>query len=185
MPPATRTAAAIIITTIGLALLAACGGSSSAGSGGNQSTGGSPSSTGAGGASSAFVSHALAFARCVRAHGVPNFPDPSSNGAFSKQALLQLGVSKSRLRAAMRPCPFPSGQAPLTAQDQQDYLKAAACMRSHGIASFPDPAFSGGSVTFPIPSGIDTTSQRFIQARQICAKLIPVGLPYHGSGGGS
>jgi hypothetical protein len=179
MRPAARTAVAIIIATVGLALLAACGGSSSTGSGG------SPSATGAPSAPSAFVSQVLAFARCVRAHGVPNFPDPNSNGAFSKQALLQLGVSKSRLRAAMSPCPFPARQAPLTAQDQQDYLKAAACMRSHGIPNFPDPTFSGGSVDFPIPTSIDTTSERFSQARQTCVKFIPAGLPYHGSGNGS
>jgi hypothetical protein len=178
MRPAARTAA-VLIATVGLALLAACGGSSSSGSGG------SPSSTGAGSSSSAFVTQVLAFARCVRAHGVPNFPDPNSSGVFSKQALLQLGVSNSRLRAAMRPCPFPTRQAPLTAQDQQDYLKAAACMRSHGIPNFPDPTFAGGTVNFPIPSSIDTTSGRFSHARQTCVKFIPAGLPYHGSGNGS
>jgi hypothetical protein len=178
MRPAARTAA-VIIATVGLALLAACGGSSSTGSDGRSS------STGAGSASSAYVSQVLAFARCVRAHGVPNFPDPNSSGAFSKQALVELGVSKSRLRAAMAPCPFPATQAPLTARDQQDYLKAAACMRSHGIPNFPDPTFSGGSVNFPIPSSIDTTSEQFSQARQTCVKFIPAGLPYHGSGNGS
>jgi hypothetical protein len=186
MRPAARTAA-VIIATAGLALLTACGGSSSTGSGGRPSSTrtSSASSTGAGGASSAYVSQVLAFARCVRAHGVPNFPDPNSSGAFSKQALVELGVSKSRLRAAMAPCPFPARQAPLTARDQQDYLKAAACMRSHGIPNFPDPTFSGGSVNFPIPSSIDTTSEQFSQARQTCVKFIPAGLPYHGSGNGS
>ena len=178
-PPPARTGAAII-ATVALALLAAaCSGS--------PSSKGSPSSTGTGGASSAFVSHELAFARCVRAHGVPNFPDPqpSSNGKFPGSGAQQLGVSDSVLRVASRACQnlLPAGQAALTAHQQQDYLRGAACMRSHGIASFPDPAFSGGGVHFPIPSSIDTTSERFTQARQTCARLIPAGLPYSGSGG--
>jgi hypothetical protein len=66
----------------------------------------------------------------------------------------------------------------ITAQDQQDYLKAAACLRSHGITNFPDPTFSDGTVKFDIPSSIDTHSTQFIPAAQICAKLIPAGLPY-------
>ncbi|HEY4747355.1 MAG TPA: hypothetical protein VIH38_07310 [Steroidobacteraceae bacterium] len=64
--------AGVLAVTAGLVLLtAACGGS--------PSSSGSPSSTGTGGASSSFVSHELAFARCVRAHGVPNFPDPATD----------------------------------------------------------------------------------------------------------
>ena len=168
--PAARAAAAIIATAA-LALPAAACGS------------GSPSSTGSGGTSSAYAAHALAFARCVRAHGMPDFPDPDSRGVFPKAALP--GVSVSRIRAAERPCSnlLTGGQPPLTARDQQDYLKAAACMRSHGITGFPDPVFSRGSVSFPIPSSIDTRSQRFAQDRRTCAKLIPAGLPYSGNSG--
>jgi len=175
-PRPRRTRAAAIITVMAAALLtAACGGSSS-------STG-TASSPHAGGAASS--PSGLAFARCVRSHGIPNFPDPiDSSGHFSKTALQQLGVSDSRLRTVEDACQnlLPAGPAPLTAQDQQDYLRAAACMRSHGIAGFPDPVFSGGSVSFPTPpAGFATSSPRFIQARQTCERLIPAGLPYSGS----
>ena len=126
----------------------------------------------------------------MRSHGVPNFPDPpqSFNGKFPGSSPQQLGVSESRIRAATGACqnllPAVQGQAPLTAQDQQDYLRAAACMRSHGITNFPDPVFSGGGVSFTIPSSsIDTRSPHFTQARQTCQRLIPAGLPYSGSGG--
>ena len=38
---------------------------------------------------------------------------------------------------------LPAGPAPLTARDQQDYLRAAACMRAHGVTIAPDhPAYS-------------------------------------------
>lgn len=168
--PAARTSAAIIATAALVLPAAAC-------------SGGSPPATGTGGGSSAYAAHALAFARCVRAHGVPDFPDPDSRGVFPKAAVP--GASVSRIRAAERPCAslLSSGRPPLTAHEQQDYLTAAACMRSHGITGFPDPVFSGGSVSFPIPSSIDTRSERFAQARQACARLIPAGLPYSGNSG--
>jgi hypothetical protein len=180
-PQRARVAAVITVTAAGL-LAAACGGSpSSTGSPSSAGSGGSPAAGG-----SANSPSALAFARCVRSHGVPNFPDPDSSGQFSKEELRQLGVSDSRLRAAEDPCQnlLPAGQAPLTAQQQQDYLKAAACMRAHGVANFPDPAFSGGGVHFSIPSSIDTSSAPFTQARQACVRLIPAGLPYNNRSGG-
>jgi hypothetical protein len=178
-PRPRRTRAAAVITVMAAALLmAACGGS--------LSSTGTASSPNAGG--SADSPSGLAFARCVRSHGIPNFPDPiDSSGHFSKTALRQLGVSDSRLRTAENACQnlLPAGPAPLTAQEQQDYLRAAACMRSHGVTSFPDPVFSGGGVSFPTPpAGFDTGSPRFVQARQICERLIPAGLPYSGSGSG-
>ena len=182
-PPWSRRAriAAVITVMAATALLtAACSASpSSAGSGGSPNAGGSASHP-----------SALAFSSCMRSHGVPNFPDPppSFNGKFPGSSPQQLGVSESRIRAASEACQdlLPAEQAPLiTARDQQDYLKGAACMRSHGITNFPDPVFSGGSVNFPIPPSIDTSSRRFIQARQTCERLIPAGLPYSSGSGGS
>jgi len=156
---------------------------------------GSPSSTGSGGSltagGSANSSSAVAYSRCVRAHGVPNFPDPDSNGQIPKEAVVPAlrEVGDSRAKAATNACANlnPAGQESptLTAREQQDYLRAAACMRSHGITNFPDPVFSGGSVHFPIPLSIDTSSTPFTQARQTCERLIPAGLPYSGSGSGS
>jgi hypothetical protein len=108
------------------------------------------------------------------------------NGSV-QQFAQQLGVSVSRLRAALDACvnlnPKANGQGsqPLTAQEQQDYLRAAACMRSHGVPSFPDPSFSGGHVSFSIPSSINTSSPQVVHAIQVCQKLIPAGLPYSGS----
>ena len=51
-------------------LSAACNGSPSSTTGGSSNAGGSANSK------------ALAYARCVRSHGVPDFPDPNSNGNF-------------------------------------------------------------------------------------------------------
>jgi len=71
----------------------------------------------------------------------------------------------------------PAGQT-ITPADQADYVKGAACMRSHGVPAFPDPTFRNNSVTFDIPSSIDTKSSRFKSAAAVCVTLIPPGLPY-------
>jgi hypothetical protein len=124
----------------------------------------------------------------VRSHGVPDFPDPGSNGQIpndAKRALRE--VSDSVAKAATYACrnlnPAGQGSPPLTAQGQQDYLRAAACMRSHGFANFPDPTFPGGRMNIFIPSSIDTKSRQFTQAQQTCARFVPAGLRYSGSGG--
>jgi hypothetical protein len=69
----------------------------------------------------------------------------------------------------------------ITPADQADYLKGARCMRSHGVADFPDPTFENNSVRFKIPSSIDTNSSRFKSAAATCSKAIPPGLPYSNS----
>ena len=127
----------------------------------------------------------------MRSHGVPDFPDPDSSGQIPKEAAVRAlrEVSDSLARAATYACanlnPAGQGSPTLTAQEQQDYLKAAACMRSHGITNFPDPTFPGGRANLPrIPSSIDTSSPQFTQARQTCTKLVPAGLPGSRSGSG-
>lgn len=129
----------------------------------------------------------------MRSHGVPKFPDPSGKGGIPKEEVIQAdnAVSGSQVQAAQNACKdlLPAGGSlsgratqTVTGQQQVDYLKAAACMRSHGITDFPDPTFSHGQVHFRLPARIDIHAHRFTQARQTCQKLIPAGLPYSGSG---
>jgi hypothetical protein len=91
---------------------------------------------------------ALAFARCMRSHGVQHWPDPGSNGQFDKSELRQLGVSKSEINAAQSACQhlFPFSSGPTRAQQQardRAALAFAACMRARGFANFPDPTAQG------------------------------------------
>jgi hypothetical protein len=141
-PASVRTAAAIIGTASLVLLAAACGGSpSSAGS-----------STGSGGASTAgrtTSSQLLAFARCVRSHGVANYPDPNSSGKLPTATPQQLGVSSAQYQAAQNACQhlLPNGAGgPTPAQVQQQrnsLLPYARCMRTHGVPNFPDPDSRG------------------------------------------
>jgi hypothetical protein len=78
------------------------------------------------------------------------------------------------------------GQTPrqtITPADHADYLKAARCMRSHGVPDFPDPTFENNSVKFNVPSSIDANSPQAKSAAAICVKLIPAGLPYSNTQG--
>jgi hypothetical protein len=132
------------------------------------------------------LGEALAFARCMRSHGIPNWPDPTDDGGFDKSKLRQLGVSGSRIRAIEESaCNLPLGgrsKGPaITAADRVDYLQAAACMRRHGFPGFPDPTFRGNDVQTDIPSSIDQDAPRFRSAAAACTKLIPAGLPYSGN----
>ena len=138
-PRAPRTVAAILAGAA-LALLAACSsGPSSAGSGGSANAKESSSSP------STNSQMVLAFSRCVRAHGVPNFPDPDSSGVLPKRQVAQLMAGNPQFPAAHRACEhlLPNGGQPTQAQVQQawnDMRNFARCMRSHGVPSWPDPA---------------------------------------------
>jgi hypothetical protein len=57
--------------------------------------------------------HLLAFARCVRAHGVTNFPDPTAQGQLHPQMLAAAGVDlhAPNVIAAARACVPASGGA--------------------------------------------------------------------------
>jgi hypothetical protein len=151
-PPAARTLAAVIATAALALLAAACGASSTS----------SPQS--------ADEHAALGFSRCMRSHGVSNFPDPDAQGNFPP---FQTGVSKQTSTAANDVCKhlLPSGGGgggAGTRGDQQKLafaLKVARCMRSHGFPTYPDPttssASSQGSGTRFAGTGIDTKSPQF------------------------
>jgi hypothetical protein len=171
-------------------IVAACGGEPSTPGVATAST--TTTSRSAGGAT--HTSGLLAYSSCMRSHGVPNFPDPDGSGGIPKQGVINAegAVSSSQATLAQNGCAhlLPTGgslsghaRQTVTVQDQQYYLNAVACMRAHGIANFPDPVFSGGGVSFTQPPGIDTSSTQFVQANQICRRLIPAGLPDSGSGG--
>jgi hypothetical protein len=161
----------ILVLVAALALLAAgCGG------GGSPGVASITSSTTT--HTTATQSGAVAFARCMRSHGLPGWPDPNSQGVFDKSALEQLGFSKSAVRAAELPCghllPEIGGRAPQdTAQQTRtqtaDELSFARCMRSHGVSRFPDPTAQGQlSVEMVQAQGIDVHSPPVLHVVQAC-----------------
>lgn len=120
---------------------------------------------------------ALAFARCMRAHGLPGWPDPTSTGGFDKSTLRQLGYSKSRVRAVEQSACgrfLPADGTPGETVQQQrtrlaDELSFARCMRSHGVRQFPDPDARGElSIEMVRAQGIDTHSPAILQTVRTC-----------------
>jgi hypothetical protein len=159
----------MLAVTAGIALLASgCGGSTSSGPSGSSSTGGSSK-----------YQKELAFSECMRSHGVPNFPDPSSNGALtvtnSGAATGSAGGSHSAMLAAEQTCRhlLPNGGQPSQAQQQRNVkqeLKFVQCMRSHGEPNMPDPGSNGA---LPAGSGVNPQSPQFQKAQQACQSLLP------------
>ena len=187
---AARTAAAIIAMAALALLAAACGGSPSA-------AGAAASSTAGGAANSP---SAVGYSHCMRAHGVPNFPDPTSNGGIPKTGAQELGVSDSRLQAAQSACQhqLPTADS-LQQQSQQCFLagdcpqalvqrilaaerRFARCMRSHGVPNWPDPSLdSEGRPGFNlVPVGIthsQTHSPPITTKITECERLDPSPVP--------
>jgi len=139
----------------------------------------------------------LRYVQCLQTHGEPNFPEPVFHGRTANIEITpSSGVDPNspQFTAAANACKhlLPNDGVPskgsegqiITPADQTDYLKGAACMRSHGVPDFPDPTFKNNSVTFRSSSSIDTTSSQFKSALATCDKLIPAGLPYSSSNGG-
>ena len=98
----------------------------------------------------------LAFARCMRANGVPNFPDPAPGGGFE----VPNGTSPAALRTAREKCArlMPAGPGsgpPPSAQMLAKVLRISSCIRRHGVREWPDPR---SSVPHPLPAGIDVVT---------------------------
>jgi hypothetical protein len=124
------------------ALIAACGSSSPSAS---SSSAGSSASASTGSSS---ASSTLAFSKCMRASGVPNFPDLGSNGMRiegSGQTISVNGVSidAPAFVTAREKCerymPHTQATQAHSAQQTRRGLQFARCMRSHGVPNFPDP----------------------------------------------
>lgn len=166
------------------------GSSTSATSSSSASSGPSSGSSASQGSSTSPDSQAVAYSACVRAHGVPNFPDPkvtTHGNEVSVAIAINPAISGNpNFQSAQQACrkllpgggPGEGSNHQISPQEQSQYLKAAACIRSHGIPNFPDPTFSGGGVHVS-QKGINLHSPQARAAEEACQSLIPGGL--HGN----
>jgi hypothetical protein len=112
----------------------------------------------------------LAFSRCMRAHGLRNFPDPNAQGMFPPLNQQALGVPKQQSLAVQNVCErLLSGGGSATPQQVRQKLafgvKVALCLRTHGYPNFPDPTRLAPQ---SLPPGIDLNSPRFQAAEAAC-----------------
>jgi hypothetical protein len=136
---------------------------------------------------SAAADPGIEFATCMRAHGVPNFPDPGGGGG-GIQIPIGSGVNPAApaFQQAQKSCRrlLPgggSGPGQATAQEKQTMVRLAQCMRAHGVSGFPDPISSppsspvGFSIAFgrpgafiAVPNTINVQAPAFKQAALKC-----------------
>ncbi len=178
-----------LLLAAGFALgLAACGSSSSSST--------AVAGTGTAGTGTAGTGNRLQarvnLAKCLRAHGV-NVPDPTSGGGpggggggvfrslrdippTQQQSLRQ--ACASQFTAAF---PLLNASPAQRAQFQQQLVKFAQCMRSHGV-NIPDPTTTGtGGFGFGRAfRSVDRNSPAFQSAATACASV----RPRFGRGGG-
>jgi hypothetical protein len=130
------------------------------------------------------------FSACIRAHGLPDFPDPQSAGAGG-------GYPSGSLNPYLTRAAFTTRQGPVTpqyytpqflaaekkcnalglasgfvitpAQIRQNVKQEIAqdeCLRKHGFPGMPDPDPQGGQM---LPASIDLNSPLFRAAQKRCA----------------
>lgn len=172
----------------GTALLtAACSGTpatsptSTASSISSSSRASSDPDTSATGGGSATYKKAIAYAQCMRAHDVPDFPDPLPNGGFGLSPGVTGGVGgqvSPQYQAAENACASLSPVGNLSPQQQRQalsqLLKVSACMRSHGYPTFPDPTFGSDGIVLHIV-GFDRSSPQFQAALRTCLSVGQIG----------
>ncbi len=176
-----------VLTAVAIAVVfcaAACGGSG-ADSSASQSDGN---------ADPAHLSaeNSVAYADCMRAHGVPNFPDPGSGSSGGAG----IDMASPTFRSAQAKCAKLSGLGVVktTATEQQirQAVQSSDCLRDHGYPDFPDPivtstppappseppaqgpsgsggsTFYGNGILFKVPGSINTSSPAFQKVAKAC-----------------
>jgi hypothetical protein len=131
-----------------------------------------PSDNSAGNTTAANHDQAVKFAECMRNNGVSRFPDPAASGSFTIDGVVN-GSSLDTTSAAwknaigackdLEPAGFMGGQR--TAQQQQNALKFAQCIRANGVKDFPDPAADQPLIdTNRIPSANQASGMTILHA---------------------
>jgi hypothetical protein len=163
-----------LLALITVLCVAACGDSGSSGGTGTNAASG--------------VKQGLKLAQCMRAHGVSNFPDPSSSGGINIQQGSGIDPQSPAFQAAQKACRKvipggPGGPIKVTKAQLTKALAFARCMRTHGEPRFPDPLASVPAGSGPIVSvagmlfkpgqGLDPQSPAFQVATSRCGLNLP------------
>jgi hypothetical protein len=145
-------------------VVAACG--SSGPTPGASATGAQPSSS----------PNQIAFAKCMRSHGIPSFPDPGAvsdtgNTVFGIGLPADIDFQSPAFQAGMQGCQrLVRGKAPRPGPDPQRMaalVRQAQCMRTHGVPNYPDPSVQNGPIVVGDVSD-SPQSPAFEHAAKLC-----------------
>lgn len=166
----------VALLTGGAVALSACGGSAATGNHNPRYPYGAPNVP-------------ASLSKCMRANGVPGFPDPRSGpdgggvgwpGGLVVEASDRLvvmgqlfaGPALVHAEGVCKEYLPPAGPGPTISESQRvSALEHAACMRSHGLANFPDPTFNAGQQSLNLSPGLNPNSPAFERAAEACGLL--------------
>jgi hypothetical protein len=91
-------------------------------------------------------------------------------GSASAPRVASIGTTTTPPKAAATAAngPVPGGVGKLGT----DAMKFVACMRSHGVANFPDPVIGPGQVSIRVTPSV-ASSPHFKAAQAVCQRLLP------------
>jgi len=128
------------------------------------------------------------YSACMRSHGAPNFPDPSTSqrgdnsfgvDGYNFNLPASLDTQAPAYQSAEKHCRGligfggggPARNPAAVAKARQAALAHAQCMRAHGVPNFPDPTVTsnGGAILQGSGGGgVNPLSPAFQQAQKIC-----------------
>jgi hypothetical protein len=135
----------------------------------------------------------LAYARCMRENGIPDFPDPDfTDDGRGVSLRMPEGVDRQKVEAANEQCRqyMPNGGEPgqVDPQALERLRKFAQCMRDNGFPDFPDPGAGGLMINGNEHPEWSPDNPDFVAAQKACEQYAP-GPPGEGpatqSGGGA
>jgi hypothetical protein len=138
-------AAALLVA----ALLAGCGGSSG------------------GGMTQPAFHRALKAAACMRANGVPNYPEPKLiNGTVHISFTTSVNPTTPAVQTAAKRCGY---QAEQQTEETRSRIAFVRCMRAHGLKNFPFPTPDGAvSVEMVEAAGINPQAPAVARVEAKC-----------------
>jgi hypothetical protein len=124
----------------------------------------------------------VAFSKCMRAHGVSGFPDPGAAATGAENSIAgipipnTINMNSPAFETAQTACQrllsarfSRQGKPSLGASQKASLIALSQCMRSHGVADYPDPTFpAGGGISIGLGPGVNTQSPAFKQAQAAC-----------------
>ncbi len=124
------------------------------------------------------LAQGVAYAQCMRSHGVPNWPDPvaTPSGGYGFRTT-GVDPQSAAFQGAVQACKslspqWWSGGQQLSPAEQQAWLTWAKCIRANGVPSFADPTFSGGGAVRISGAG-GSTSPQLQSAMDTCKSHMP------------
>ena len=131
---------------------------------------------GSGSSGTSALAEAVTYSKCLRSHGVSNFPDPvqTPSGGYGYRTS-GIDPNTPGFQGALQACkslpsPWNSTGQELTPAQQQAWLSWAQCIRTHGVPALPDPTFSGREVH---DSGVGSNTPQLQSAMEICKSHMP------------